>query len=234
MKRALNQFFFFISILSFFMLASCGGVVGIDPSLYYTSEQMSLVQSLSVEERTIATRICYAYQSKSSTFRSKSYDNGTFTFDINSKNCEDTRTNYTVNSVFKSLNSSLTFVPETDKPFKSIIQTDKVGYLSQLCEKMFNNMPVSNTVAEANMTIQISFSRETLDSYTIKYFIPAVNSQSNLMKIESMETYKVITKPVLGSGQIKGMDESYSSYKTCETSDKFSEYSQKFSSFKKN
>ncbi len=234
MKSSLNQYFSALSFLNFLMLSSCGGVIGIDPSVYYTSEQMSVIQNLSVDQRAIATRICYAYQSKSSSFRSKNYNDGVFTHDINSKSCEDTRTNYTVKSIFKSSNSSMTLVSDTDRPFKGLIQTDKIGYLAQLCEKILTNMPISNTVTEETTNIQISFSksRDSLDSYTIKYFTPVANT--NLMKIESMEIYKVITKPVVGSGQIQGMDESYSSYKTCESSDKYSEFSQNFSSFKKN
>ena len=223
-------FFYFLSILNLLTVSGCGVVGSIDSSEYYTSEQMSLVQNLSVEERAIATRICYAYQSKSSSFRAKNYNGGTFTYDINSKNCEGTRSHYTVNSVFKSSNTSMTLVPDTDKPFVATIQTDESGYLTQLCGKIKSNTPISNTVSEVSTKIQISFIKNTLDSYTIKFFVP--DEKTNLMKIESMETFKVTTKTT-SEGQIKGIDESYSVFKTCETSDKFSEFNQKFSSYTK-
>ena len=234
MKIALNQIFHFLTIPSLLILFGCGGVIGIDPAHYYTSEQMSFIQNISDRERTIATRICYAYQSKSSSFRGKNYNTGTFIHNISSKSCEDTRTNYTVNSIFKSSNTSnasMTLVPDTDKPFITTIQTDQLGYLTQLCEKIKSNRPISNTATEVTTKIQISFSKDTHDSYTIKYFLPVPSS--NLMKIESMETFKVITKANAEKGEIQGMDESYSLFKTCETSDKYSEFVQKFSSFTK-
>ena len=129
MKSAVNQFFHFLAIPSFLILSGCGGVIGIDPARYYTSEQMSLIQNISDRQRAIATRICYAYQSKSSSFRGKNYNDGTFIHDITSKSCEDTRTNYTVKSIFKSLNTSnttMTLVPDTNKAFIATIQTDRL------------------------------------------------------------------------------------------------------------
>jgi hypothetical protein len=230
MKSALKSHSNLLSIASILVLSGCGAAGNKDPSGYSINAQMSVVQNLTVEERAVATRICYAYQSKSSSFRSQNYNGGTFTFDVNSRNCVDARANYKVNSVLKSSSTSMTLVPDTDKPFVTSVQTDQSGYLAQLCGKIQNNKPISNTVTETTTKVQISFFRDSLDSYTLKYFAPDANK---VMKIESMETYKVRTQSSVGSGQIQGMDESYSLFQTCGTSDKYSEFTQQFSSFTK-
>ncbi len=231
MTSAQRSHSYLLSIASILVLSGCGAAGNKDPSGYSISAQMSVVQNLTVEERAVATRICYAYQSKSSNFRSQNYNGGTFTFDIKSRNCVDARANYTVNSVLKSSSTSMTLVPDTDKPFVGSIQTDQSGYLAQLCGKIQTNKPISNTVTETTTKVQISFFRDSLDSYTLKYFTPDPSTKA--MKIESMETYKVRTQASVGSGQIQGMDESYSLFQTCGTSDKYSEFNQSFSSFSK-
>lgn len=231
MKSALKHIFYFSPILSTLVLSGCGGAGSKDASGYSISAQMSVVQNLTVEERAVATRICYAYQSKSSSFRGQNYNGGTFIFNINSRNCVDDKTKYTVNSVLKSSSTSMTLVPDTDKPFVGNIQTDQSGYLAQLCGKIQNNKPISNTVTEVTTKVQISFFKDTFDSYTLKYFTP--EASTNAMKITSMESYKVRTQSVVGSGQIQGMDEEYTLYQTCGTSDKYSEFVQSFSSFTK-
>ena len=233
MKSALKQnSYFLLFVSSMIVLSGCGGGAGSkDSSGYSISAQMSVVQDLTVEERAIATRICYAYQSKSSSFRSQTYNGGTFIFNMNSRNCVDARASYTVNSVLKSSSSLMTLVPDSDLPFVSTIQTNQSGYLAQLCGKIQNNRPISNTVTEVTTKVQINFFKDTLDSYTLKYFTPDENTKA--MRIESMETYKVRTQFNNGSGQVLGMDEGYSRFQTCGTSDKYSEFNQNFSSFNK-
>lgn len=232
MQCALKNNFYFSSLVSILLLSSCGGSKsGADPKVYTINAQMSLIEDLSVEERAIATRICYAYQSKSSNFRGQNYNSGTFIFNINSRNCLDIQTDYSVNSTIKSSPTSMSLVAKTTKPFVSVIQTDQSGYLTQLCSKIRNNQPISNTVSDESSNVQISFFRDTLDSYTIRYFRPVMDS--NNLKIDSMEIFKVVTQASADSGQIQGMDAGYSLFQTCGTSDKYSEFTQIFSSFTK-
>lgn len=209
------------------VLAGCGGAGSKDATGYSISAQMSVVQDLSVEERAIATRICYAYQSKSSSFRGQTYNAGSFTYAVDSRNCVDARTNYTVNAVLKSATVPMTMEPDTDKPFQKVVQTDTSGYLTQLCAKIKNNKPISNTVTETSTKIQIRFFKDTFDSYTLRYFTPT--GTNNAMKIASAETIKVRTDSSTG---ILGMDEKYTIQQTCGTSDKYSEFNQSFSAFK--
>jgi hypothetical protein len=207
-------------------LAGCGGAGSKDPTGYATNAQMSVVQDLSTAERAIATRICYAYQSKSSSFRGQTYNAGSFIYNIDSRNCVDARTSYTVNAVLRPLTVPMTMEPDTDKPFQKAVQTDTAGYLTQLCAKIKNNKPISNTVTETSTKIQIRFFQDGLDSYTLRYFTRS--GTNGAMKITSAETIKVRTDSSTG---ILGMDEKYTIQQTCGTSDKFSEFNQNFINF---
>jgi hypothetical protein len=225
--QSLRTSYLLLSTTSMLALAGCGGAGSKDPTGYSISAQLSVVQDLSPEERAIATRICYAYQSKSSGFRGQSYNAGSFIYKIESKNCVDAQADYTVNAVLKATTSSMVMEPDTDKPFQKVVQTDTAGYLSQLCAKIKNNKVISNTVTETSTKIQIKFFKDTFDSYTLRYFNPT--GTNGELKITSAETLKVRTDS--GTG-ILGMDEKYTIQQTCGTSDKFSEFNQTFSAFK--
>lgn len=233
MSSLLKQHHLFLSITSMLVLSACGGAGSKDPSGYNVNAQMSAVTDLSAAERTIATRICYAYQSKSSSFRSQTYNGKTFTYNMASKNCVDTKASYSLNAVLSSTSSALTMTPtpDSDLPFQKVVQTAQSGYLSQLCTKIQNNQAISNTATttSSKTKTQIVFFRDTLDSYTLRYFAP---NSAGEMKIESAETYKVRTQFNITASQILGMDESYSIQQTCGSSDKFSEFTQTFSSYK--
>ena len=231
MSSVKKHIYHLLSLSGLLAISGCGAGVGIkDPSGYSTNAQMSVVQDLTPEERTIATRICYAYKSKSSSFRGQAFSGGVFVFALNSKNCVDTRASYNVSSVLKVSSTGMVFEPDSDKSFHKTIQTDESGYLSQLCTKIQNNKAVSNTVTETSTKIQIQFFKDTLDSYTLRYYAPAADG---VMKITSSETIKVRTQFDLSSGQILGMDESYTIQQTCGSTDKYSELKQTLSSFSK-
>lgn len=224
---------FLISLTTLATLSGCGGGAGSkDPSGYSINAQMSAVQNLTAEERAIATRICYAYQSKSSSFRGMNYNGGTFNFSVDSRNCVDAKETYSITSILKATSTSMVLETSSEKPFYGTIQTSSVGLLSQLCSKMQNNLPVSNTATDGKVKIQVGFFRDTLDSYTLRYFSPS-SSDASKMVITSAETFKVRTQFNISGTQILGMDEKYSVQQTCGTSEKYSEFNQNFTSFVK-
>lgn len=72
------------------LLSSCGGGASSKSksvSTYSTSELMSSSQEISGDEKAIATRICYAYQSKSVNFKTPTYINKNFTFSSSTTDC---------------------------------------------------------------------------------------------------------------------------------------------------
>lgn len=226
MSNLQRSFYLLLSSSFLLALAGCGGAGSKDPTGYATNAQMSVVQDLSPEERAIATRICYAYQSKSSSFRGQTYNAGSFAYNITSKNCVDARSDYKVNAVLKATTTSMVMEPDTDRPFQKVVQTDTSGYLTQVCAKIRSNRPISNTVTETSTKIQIKFFKDTTDSYTLRYFTPS--GANGALKISSGETIKVITDSSTG---ILGMDNKYTIQQTCGTSDKYSEFNQVFSAF---
>ncbi len=201
---------------------------------YSTSAQIQAVRNLTTDERNIATRICYAYQSKSTNFKTPDYMGGTFSFNISTKSCVDKKDAYIVNAILATDSSDrLTFQTSTTKTFRSIVQTTDVGYLAQLCPKIQNNLAISNTVSISDEErVQITFFKDSMDSFKIQRFVP--NAKKEFV-IASSETFKVRTQNNLSTGQIIGLDEVFVKQETCPSdSTKYQEFSQVFSTFRKN
>lgn len=233
--KKLNLHSWFFSALTLGLVASCGsGHEGANPPsmAYSTSAQIQAVRNLTTDERNIATRICYAYQSKTTNFKTPDYMGGTFSFNISTKNCLDVKDAYVVNAILASDNNNrLTFQTSSTKSFRPIVQTTEVGYLVQLCSKIQNNLAISNTVSISDSErVQISFFKDSMDTFRIQTFTP--NAKKEFV-ISSSETFKVRTQANLTSGQIVGMDEVFIKQETCANdAKKYLEFSQVFSSFK--
>ena len=216
-----------------FLLTSCGAgnaKRGPASAAYSTTEALALSRDLTSEERVIATRICYAYQSKNNNFKTAPYLGGAFTFSINSQDCSEKKNSYLMNSslIVDEEGKILSYKPSNLNQFYNKVQTNSVGYLAQVCTKIQNNQKISNTIEAVDGTIQISFIKNIVDSFTIKYF--ALNSIGGY-SIKNAEHFKVRTQFNLGKDQILGMDEGYSNYATCPDAKKFSVFSQSFSAF---
>lgn len=196
------------------------------------AEERNLVQ----DERSIATRICYAYQSKSSAFKTQVYFGGTFTFNVRTKSCGDASENYTITSVLQQDGQGrlVYTAPPASKSFEGLVQTNTSGYLSQLCTKIQTNQSISNTTISGGMKVQIEFTKTDLDGFVIRYFSP---SQGQGYVIQRAESLKVRTQFNSGSGQILGMDEVFSRQEVCPVLNpktdpaKASEFTQTFSRF---
>lgn len=214
------------------VLSGCGGGNSKVPTTFSTSAVLSEERLLTTNERNIATRICYAYKSKSTNFRSGDFFNKSFLFSSKKTDCQNSTINFQVAAGLQyDNNNNLIFTPSiTLNPsfrFYSLIQTDTNGYLSQLCTKIKNNEPISNTTTSSNVKTQISFEATDMDAYLLMYY----NRQSDgSYKIDSAEKFKVRTQFNFTTGQILGMDEVYSSQKVCSSFDKIpnSNFTQSF------
>jgi hypothetical protein len=236
-KNSLPSFTTFSSIslmLFSIILSSCGGGnSSVKIAGFSTQTLMSDEHFISTEERNVATRICYAYQSKSKNFRTSTFLGGHFLFSGKTVDCQNTTSNYQVNALLNyDANNELAFIPQGpfDPNLKFIkkVQTDTSGYLSLLCAKILNNEPISNTTTQTGIKVQISFIREGLDGFLLQYF---VQQPDTTYKIETAEKYKVRTQIDFVNGQILGMDESYSTQKVCGNQfdkNKFSTFDQSF------
>ncbi len=210
----------FISLTS--LLASCGGGNSKPPTSFSTNAILAEERPLTEDERKIATRICYAYQSKSNNFRSGGYINQNFNFSSVKSDCQNAEIKYNVTAILRyDSNNNLVFSPpailDQNLRFYPKIQTDTNGYLSQLCTKIKNNESISNTTAQGSSKVQISFNSDGLDYFLLMYF----NRQSDgTYKVDSAEQFKVRTQINFTTGKILGMDEVYSTQKVCSTYDK--------------
>lgn len=226
----------FIIFLSIIILSSCGG-----RNSASNNDTFSATSSLSEEgpissgERNIATRICYAYQSKSKNFRDSTYLGTHFLFSIKKTDCQNSVTTSQIDSIMNyDDNNQLAYLQtasatNNSTQFNKTVMTDTNGYLSQLCSKIITNAPISNTVTQADTKIQISFFRDTLDGFFLQYFQKQTDGS---YKINSAEKFKTRSQIDYTTGKILGMDEYYSNQKICSSFDKnqFSTYEQTFTS----
>lgn len=216
------------------ILSGCGGGNSKLPTSFSTSAVLSEERLLTSNERNIATRICYAYKSKSSNFRSGDFLNKSFLFSLKKTDCQNSVLNYQVSAaLIYDNNNNLIFAPtialNPSFRFYSMVQTDTNGYLSQLCTKIKNNEPISNTTTSNNVKTQISFETTDMDAYLLMYY----NRQSDgTYKVDSAEKFKVRTQFNFTTGQILGMDQVYSTQKVCSSFDKIknSDLTQTFTS----
>ncbi len=223
----------FITLSTSIILSSCGGgnsKLG-NTSSFNVSAILAEERPLSVDERNIATRICYAYQSKSKNFRGANFLGSRFIFLAKKTDCGNNVTSYQVTTTMNyDQNNGLSYFPtNTSNQFFGKVETDTSGYLAQLCPSILTNQPVSNTTTQQNFKIQISFIREQLDGFVLNYFV----QQPDLTyKISNAEKFKVRTQIDYTNGQVLGMDEYYSSQQLCSSLDrnKFSNYEQSFTS----
>jgi hypothetical protein len=217
------------------ILSSCGGGNSVNKKTFTADTLLSEVHPIGNDERNIATRICYAYQSKSKNYRSSSsgFMGTNFIFSIKNTDCQNMIATAQISTVLKYDNNN-ELIYETlsnsgmSSQFKTKVQTDSSGYLSQLCPKIVNNEAISNTTDQQNIKVQISFFHEDFDGFLLLYF----NKQpDNTYKINSGEKLKILTQVNYTNGNILGMDEFYSTQKICGNQydkNKFSEFEQNF------
>jgi hypothetical protein len=114
----------------------------------------------------------------------------------------------------------------TSLSFNDFAQTDNSGYLAQVCSKINNNQPISNTTSINGVNVQIIFFKEIrdavvkdpLEGYTVQYFSKIVDSTSSVIsKMTSAETFKIRTQVAYIVGNIMGMEEYYSRESICTT-----------------
>ncbi len=233
-KRA--SFYSFILILLTIILSSCGGGNSGNTNNTFSREAiMAKERPMNNDERNIATRICYAYQSKSKNFRSSGFIGTNFKFALKFTDCQNNISTNQLTAVLNyDSNNELAYVPtnpnEASALFNKKVQTDISGYLSQVCNKIVSNQAISNTIYFSGYAVQGTFLHEDLDAYILQYF---QLQSDNSYKINSAEKLKVRTQVDYTNGEILGMDEFYSTQKLCSVKyDKNvnSDFSQSFTS----
>lgn len=213
MKKPASLFTSLIILSSSLSLSSCGG----GNSKGKASLGMVEEQSILANEKNIAVRICYAYQSKSQKFRSMDFYGGKFVFEAKNTDCQNMVTTSNILTNMKNdTQNALSYIPayafDSTLAFNKKVQTDSSGYLAQVCSKILTNQPVNNTISQENIKIQISFFTEDLDGFMLQYF----NKQSdNSYVFDSAEKFKI---PTSQNAPIRGMDQYYSLTRVCPNS----------------
>jgi hypothetical protein len=222
----------FIFIVTTIILSSCGGGNSVVQKKMSINTLVAQAHDIDSIERNIATRICYAYQSKSNNFRTSEFLGTVFNFSATNTDCQGSITQTQIKTILKyeSL-SELIYAPIASLvsgiSFNQKVQTDRAGYLSVICGKILTNGPINNTLDQSGVKVQISFFHDGLDGFEIKYFTLQPN---NSYKIDSVETFKVRTAFNFNTGDVLGMDQSYKIERLCNASSdsKISQFEQIF------
>lgn len=206
---------------------SCGGGGNKSQSVVFqVGAQMALVENIDNNQRNIATRICYAYQSKNSNFNSSDYLGSKFNFNVNQKTCDAKTTSSSVTAILKKEKDVFIYSANEQNNFYQNVQTNTMGYLSQLCTKINSNQDISNTLDINGNRVQIIFFTDKSDGFKISYF---TMDNNNNYKIHSAETFRVRTQLNFIATSILGMDENYTKQEVCNNdSSNFSEIEQRF------
>lgn len=221
-------------IFSFFLatITSCGGGNNKLQTTFSVNAILSEERPLTTDERNIATRICYAYQSKSKNFRTNGYLGKSFKFSGKKTDCQNNTINYNITATlgYDNYNNLIYSPPAMMDPsyrFYQKVQTDTSGYLAQVCTKILSNAEISNTTTSNGTKTQITFTRDGMDGFLLMYF---VRQSDGIYKVDSGEKFQVRTQINFTTGQILGMDEFYSTQKVCSSYDKIknSNFEQQF------
>jgi hypothetical protein len=220
----------FLTFTIFFTLSGCGiqnSGLNNNSLSYSTSQSLVPSEMITGDEKAIATRICYAYQSKALNFKNPSFnDKKNFLFNVTDKSCNNVFKSENVSAGIVLQNGQLKYIHNSSLKLLETVQTNETGFISKLCAKVQSNLDVSNTSVENGVTVQVKFYKDTMDNYKISYFAP---NSKNQMSIISADVFKVRTQFNITAGQILGMDESYNRFVTCSNDpSKFSELSQVF------
>lgn len=239
MKELKKLFYFtFISTTVLTSFTGCGNNRKPSSLNFDVNSEMLAVQPLTSEELNIASRICYAYKSKAAKFRTD-YAQKSFSFRLYQKSCDAVESSRTIEA---SLNAEfggevMSYIPKSavsSGEFMTAVQTDRVGFLKNVCEKIYRGESISNTVDIDGVKAQIIFERKNLDRYKLNYFIAtgATGSESKYV-IHSADIITVRTQFDWSNGQILGNDEEVIRYAKCSNnSNQTKESSQSFVSVK--
>jgi hypothetical protein len=217
MKKRASLYSFILVSLSMILSSCGGGNSSITNNTFGRDAIMAKERPMNNVERNIATRICYAYQSKSKNFRSSGYIGTNFKFALKYTDCQNNISTNQLTAVLNyDSNNELAYVPtnpsESSALFNKKVQSDISGYLSQVCDKIVSNQAISNTVYFSGYAVQGTFFHDDLDTYILQYF---QLQPDNSYKINSAEKLKVRTQVDYKNGEILGMDEFYSTQKLC-------------------
>jgi len=202
-----------ILLAIFIFITSCG--VNENQStipVFSSTAAMKGIQDISANERNIAASICLAFKSKSQIFKTTDYLGTRFVFQTKQKTCGADGVAITVNTILTQATDGAFHYSTTSTDFNDAVQTDGSGFLSQVCTKIDNNLPISNTTTINGVTVQITFFKNVLDGFILQYFMRLASGGSQIM---SSETYKFRTNFTYTVGKIMGMDEYYSKETVC-------------------
>jgi len=175
--------------------------------------------TLNGEERNIALRICYAYESKSHHLVYEDLSDRSFEFLIEKQNCQGEVEQKTERFTIKKGSDAyylqakqMPANPQLIEQAFTLIQTNERGVLAKVCDKIKTNQKISNKIITSDGEIHLAFFKHNLDAYKITQF--SKNNRGILVNTLQNEYY-VRTEINYKKEKIMGMDEEIVQEKSC-------------------
>ncbi len=150
--------------------------------------------SLSDEEVSVALRICYAYRSKGTRFRTDRL-NKLFRFEMEKTDCDQSKKIESFNSTLKLDSNDVMYfdAPSFMGPYNRVVQTHDNGHLGSICRQLFAGTTPRNTSVEGDRLLEFSFLKRFQDGYLVRYGKRKDPTDSSEYEVERIERFYVQT-----------------------------------------
>jgi hypothetical protein len=169
---------------------------------------------LSDQEKSIATRICYAFRSKRSTFRSELIGN-VFNFKFNKTSCDGSKENDQYSTVLRQVLQSAPLVYDSDNSnhFYKNVQSDQHGHLQQICKSVLNGETPLDTFDYLGGIAQVRFFSKLGDNFEVVLARKKSALDSEYLPYQA-ERYTVLTSSG-ATGELLGLISKSKKYTPC-------------------
>lgn len=221
-------------ILSFTLLSSCGQSDN-EPARLKEAQigaELSTGETLSGGSKDAALRICYAFRSKNSAFRTiNGLLGSTFSFTLNYTDCSNSKraeNEALATTLAQTLQSAPLIYDSTNThPYMKEVQTHQHGELASLCQSLIMGEDVQ-TVVSVNSEQKKEFrfgTSDQLDHYSISIANKTISTRgSQIFAITEEHRYFVNTTS--DASNRKGVVYNYSFRKACSSDTQLEEFSQ--------
>jgi hypothetical protein len=183
---------------------------------------------LTSDEIATALRICYAFRSKRTKFRTD-MKNFEFRFRFEEENCEkESRAEEARASLrLGSHSDPIEWDINTKADYLPLVQTDVHGFISAICESVVRGETPTNTTQSGVDLMEVSFKAGSLkDSYTVRMGTKE-ELEDEEFKVYRVATFEVLTNAT-SAGNFLGLVVSTELAERCESPGRYSQLTQTY------
>ena len=227
----LKAFFRYSLISGLVLVSACGAHKrgSVEDNVDFTSKIITGGSPLPEDQMAVALRICYAFRSKRSNFRTE-YMGNSFRFKTTRTSCNEPgqRVEYLNTTLRQNLESDpMTFDTTTDLKYFKKVKTHQDGILSNICDQVIKGETPVNVFDHKNGVAEVTFYENLgVDNFSVRY-----GSKSSALQVDfdpvKIENFKVLTSSA-SSGNLIGLVYESDRYEPCSGSSESSYFKQSY------